>query len=357
MTAMLADTFTVLKPVLVFVKCFGLAPYSVSGKMGSRHLRTSLFDVIYSVIFIGVSSFLVLYRSFLWDIIDGLSICSVTERIISFSVIFQFVLSASVCLLKRHSVVDVANQLAGLNAALKISCGCVWRRICSILVSHLFISLFTVTICFVSDFFLSVQDPISVSFISYNILTFVSFLTEFQIVGFFMLLKQLISDLNTSIRGLGKINGTQNGVCFCSKKSRPNRITPIFVTSSNKKFQRSVAAIMDDDSPKTKVIFLRYVQDLLCGNAETLNSAFSFLLLYTTAKTFVCLTHTLYFILLFLSMSGSNNCGYGHRSPYWYYMWFVHYALKLIWLIFYSSSAIQQVRWLLTIAAFKTRRL
>jgi hypothetical protein len=28
-------------------------------------------------------------------------------------------------------------------------------------------------------------------------------------------------------------------------------------------------------------------------------------------------------------------------------MWFLHYAIKLVWLVFYSSSAIQQVSWLL----------
>jgi hypothetical protein len=26
-------------------------------------------------------------------------------------------------------------------------------------------------------------------------------------------------------------------------------------------------------------------------------------------------------------------------------MWFLHYTIKLVWLVFYSSSAIQQVSW------------
>ena len=97
----------------------------------------------------------------------------------------------------------------------------------------------------------------------------------------------------------------------------------------------------NNDSHSTKVIFLRDIQDSLCGTSETLNSAYSFLLLYTSAKTFICLTHSLYFILLRLFMSDSNTCGDG--SPYSYYMWFLHYAIKLVWLVFYSSSAIQQV--------------
>ena len=45
-------------------------------------------------------------------------------------------------------------------------------------------------------------------------------------------------------------------------------------------------------------------------------------------------------LLLRLFMSGSNTCGVG--SPYSYYM-FLHYSIKLVWMVFYSSPAIQQV--------------
>jgi hypothetical protein len=343
MTAVLADTFTVFKPIILFVRCFGLAPYSVSGELGSRHLKTSFFDVLYSVIFIAVSSFLVLYHSNFWYISDGLSICSVSERVIVFSTIIQFVLSASVCLQKRHRIVDIANQLAGLNAALKASCGCVWKRICLILMSHLFISLLSVASCFVSDMFSHIRGTSTVSFVTFNVLTFACFLIEFQIVGFLMLLKQLISDLNSSISGLGKIKGNKGDACSCFKKLPLNSTAPMFVTSSYQKLQYNAADSTANDSPNTKVIFLRDVQDSLCGTSEMLNSAYSFLLLYTSAKTFICLTHSLYFILLRLFMSGSSSCGHG-ASPYSYYMWFLHYAIKLVWLVFYSSSAIQQVR-------------
>jgi hypothetical protein len=160
-----------------------------------------------------------------------------------------------------------------------------------------------------------------------------------------MLLKQLISDLNSAIRGLGKIKGNKTDACSCSKKLPLNSTAPMFVISSYEKLQHNAADSTAIDSPNRKVIFLRDVQDSLCGTSDILNSAYSFLLLYTSAKTFICLTHSLYFILLSLFMSGSNTCGQG--SPYSYYMWFLHYAIKLIWLVFYSSSAIQQVRWAL----------
>jgi hypothetical protein len=117
-----------------------------------------------------------------------------------------------------------------------------------------------------------------------------------------------------------------------------NSTVPVFVTSAYEKLQQDTT---HHDSHSTKVIFLRDTQDSLCGTAEALNSAYSFLLLYTSAKTFICLTHSLYFILLRLFMSDSSTCGKG--SPYSYYMLFIHYAIKLVWLVFYSSSAIQQV--------------
>lgn len=339
MTAVVADTFTVLKPILLFIKCFGLAPYTVVGKMGSRHLKTSILDVLFSVILIGVSIFLVFYQTSLWRVIEGVSICSVTEKVIVFSTIIQFVLSAFVCLLKRHRIVEIANQLAGLNAVIKRSCGCVWRRMCVTLMTHLLISVLSVATCFVSDMFSRFHSAISVSLVTFNVLTFACFLTEFQIVGFFMLLKQLISDLNSSIRGIGEIKGNQDEECPCFKNLPLNRTAPIFVTSSYEKFRSKAAT---EDFPDKKVILLRDVQDSLCAASELLNSAYSFLLLYTSAKTFICLTHSLYFILLSVFMSDSSSCGKGW--PYSYYVWFIHYALKLVWLVFYSSSAIQQVR-------------
>jgi hypothetical protein len=117
-----------------------------------------------------------------------------------------------------------------------------------------------------------------------------------------------------------------------------NSTTPVFVSSAYEKLQQNTT---NSDSHRAKVIFLRDIQDSLCAASETLNSAYSFLLLYTSAKTFICLTHSLYFILLRLFMTGSNTCDVG--SPYSYYMWFLHYSIKLVWLVFYSSSAIQQV--------------
>ena len=333
-----ADTFTVFKPFLFFVKCFGLAPYSVTGEIGSRLLQTSVGDIVYSIMFIAVSTFLVMYFSNIWSFTNVVTICNVIEKVIVFSAIIQFVLSASVCVLKRHTIVNIANQLAGLDASLKRSCGCVWKKVCIILMSHLFISLLSVASCFVSDVFARIRGPNLVTFINFNVLTFACFLTEFQIVGFLMLLKQLISDLNNSIRDLGKIKGNKGNSCTCSQMVPLNSTAPVFVTSSFEKLQQNTT---NNDSQSAKVILLRDVQDSLCGTSESLNSAYSFLLLYTSAKTFICLTHSLYFILLRLFMSSSNTCGEG--SPYSYYMWFLHYSIKLVWLVFYSSSAIQQV--------------
>jgi hypothetical protein len=332
------DTFSAFKPIIFFVKCFGLAPYSVTGETGSRLLQTSVGDIVYSIFFIAFSTFLVIYYSDIWQFMNVVTICSVSEKVIACSVIIQFVLSAFVSLLKRHTIVNIANQLASLNASLKRSCGCVWKKIFIILLSHLFISLLSVASCFVSDMFARIRGPNSVMFITFNVLTFACFLTEFQIVGFLMLLKQLISDLNNSIRDLGKIKGNKGNTCSCSQILPLNSTAPVFVTSAYEKLQQTST---NNDSHSAKVILLRDIQDSLCGTSETLNSAYSFLLLYTSAKTFVCLTHNLYFILLRVFMSGPNTCGEG--SPYAYYMWFLHYSIKLVWLVFYSSSAIQQV--------------
>jgi hypothetical protein len=293
---------------------------------------------MYSIVFISVSTFIVMYYSSVWYFMNLDSICSVSEKVIVFSVIIQFVLSAFVCLLKRHTIVNIVNQMAGLNASLKRSCGCVWKKVRIILMSHLFISLLSVASCFVSDLLSRPQGPDSLTFMTYNFLTFVCFLTEFQIVSLLMLLKQLISDLNNSIRDLGRIKGNKGNSCSCSQTLPQNSMAPVFVTSAYDKLQQNTT---NNDSHRAKVILLRDIQDSLCGTSETLNSAYSFLLLYTSAKTFICLTHSLYFILLRLFMSASSTCRGG--SPYSYYMSFLHYSIKLVWLVFYSSSAIQQV--------------
>jgi hypothetical protein len=210
-------------------------------------------------------------------------------------------------------------------------------------VSHLFISLLSVTSCFVSDVFAHIHDELTISYVTFNVLNFACILIEFQVVGFFMILKQLISDLNNSVCELGRVKGNKDNACSCSRISPPNSTAPIFVTSAYAKLPNHAADASDSESPNSKVAFLRDIQDSLCATSEKLNSSYSFLLLYTSAKTFICLTHSLYFILLHLFTSGSNTCGLG--SPYSYYMWFLHYATKLVWLVFYSNSAIQQVSW------------
>jgi hypothetical protein len=218
---------------------------------------------------------------------------------------------------------------------------CVWKRICRILLFHLFISLLSITSCFVSDAFAPIRGSPSVSYITFSVLNFACFLVEFQIVGFFMFLKQLISDLNNSVRELGRVKGTKVVACSCSRISPLNSTPPIFVTSAYEKLRNNAADTSGSEFRNTKVVFLRDIQDSLCAISEKLNSAYSFLLLYTSAKTFICLTHNLYFIILHMFTGRSNTCGLG--SPYSYYMWFLHYAIKLVWLVFYSSSAIQQV--------------
>ncbi|XP_069698463.1 putative gustatory receptor 28a [Periplaneta americana] len=154
-----------------------------------------------------------------------------------------------------------------------------------------------------------------------------------------MLLRQLITDLNTSIRGLGKIKGNKGETCSCSSK-KVQGAAPVFITSAYDKLQQNAFG-GGMGTTRTKVVALRDIQDSLCATSEALNSAYSFLLLYTSAKTFICLTHSLYFILLSLFMNSTEgSCG--HVSHYAYYMWFLHYALKLVWLVYYSSSTIYQ---------------
>ena len=113
-----AVTVTVFKPIIHFGRCFRLAPYFVTGETGSRLLQSSFDAILYSIVFIAVSAFLVMYYSSIWNITNVVSVCSASEKLIALSVILQLVLSAFVCLLKRHTIMNIANQLAGLNASL-----------------------------------------------------------------------------------------------------------------------------------------------------------------------------------------------------------------------------------------------
>jgi hypothetical protein len=173
-----------------------------------------------------------------------------------------------------------------------------------------------------------------------NLLNFACFVVEFQLVSFFMILKQLISDLNESVSGLEKNKGIKDSACSCSKSSH-NSTAPLFVTSLNHGIHNN-AVRSEENSLKTRVILLRDVQDSLCGSAELLNSTYSFLLLYSAAKTLICLTHSLYNILrnVFLNRATYHDPVLLIHS---HYLWFVFYAAKLVWLLFYSSSTIQEV--------------
>ena len=138
--------------------------------------------------------------------------------------------------------------------------------------SHLFISLLSVASCFLSDLFSLMQGPNRVSFTTFNAMTFACFLTEFQIVDFLMLLKELISDLNNSIRDLGRIKGNKGNSCSCSQLLPLNSTAPVFVSSAYEKLQQNTT---NNDSHSAEVIFLRDIQDSLCAASETLNSAYS----------------------------------------------------------------------------------
>jgi len=110
-----------------------------------------------------------------------------------------------------------------------------------------------------------------------------------------MLLKQLISDLNNSIRGLGiiKEGSTIRTLSKTSFKASDFHCSFPPLTKSYKMVQLIL-----------KVPILRGIQDSLCGNSEVINSAYSFLFLCAVVITFICLTHSHYHILLYLFVKG-----------------------------------------------------
>jgi hypothetical protein len=336
---MAADAYTLCRTVLLLSRCLGLAPFSLAGNVGSRCLQTSVFGILYSITFPVVLLVLALCWSEIWHIKP--TMCDVSAGAIYFIIILHFMISFSLCLLKRQKIINIARQLSDVNASLKCTCECVWKRLSYILSSQVCITLVICLLSFIFEKFILQMDMPLIVIVANNLLNFSCFVVEFQLVSFFMLLKQLISDMNKSISGLYRTKDNRDSACSCSKSSHNNTV-PLFVTSFNHRIQNSVVR-SEENSLKTRVILLRDVQDSLCGSAELLNSTYSFLLLYTTAKTFICLTHSLYNILrnVFLNRAMSH---YPVLLVHSHYLWFVFYAGKLLWLLFYSSSTIQEVR-------------
>ncbi|KDR24352.1 hypothetical protein L798_04300, partial [Zootermopsis nevadensis] len=172
-------------------------------------------------------------------------------------------------------------------------------------------------------------------FMPYYIAEFVCIMSECQFAAVMIILKRIIQNWNVQIGAISEVDDVIN--LPNSLKQINKRASKTFTVSNNLK-------ISDRSNIQSNVMRFQYLRELHVSArevAESVNSAYSLLLLLSTAIMFLSLTHILYFIFMdFVVQKNSLLCNETPNISY--FIWLFYYVLRLIWLVYFPCFAAKE---------------
>lgn len=326
-----ADIYSVLKPIILVSKVIGLAPYSVIGDIGKRKVSVSTQDVVYSVgVFIIFTSIFGYCQHIIltsWD-----NICTSSANIQSLGTLFHLIIAYCTFLLNSKKI---ARQLSRLNDLIGDIYYSDWKKDIQTMLAMLILTVTMILISAVVEVMSYTSYDPSL-FMPYYIAEFVCIMSECQFAAVMIILKRIIQNWNVQIGAISEVDDVIN--LPNSLKQINKRASKTFTVSNNLK-------ISDRSNIQSNVMRFQYLRELHVSArevAESVNSAYSLLLLLSTAIMFLSLTHILYFIFMdFVVQKNSLLCNETPNISY--FIWLFYYVLRLIWLVYFPCFAAKEV--------------
>jgi hypothetical protein len=326
-----ADIYSVLKPITFASKVFGLAPYSVVGDTGRRKISVSAKAMLYSVgmfiIIAGALTYCQLKMEISWK-----NICVSSGNIQSLGTYFTLTIGYYTSLIKSKKI---ACQLHRLNDVIGKTYYSAWKKD---LRTILTVEMFAATMLVIAGIleFSKVNFYEAWVFVFGYIAEFACIMPEYQFIAITIVLKRLFQNWNNHIVAVGETDDINN---------LPNYPKLINRRASNILTIPNTSRISDSLNMQSKVTRFKYLRELnvsACEVAESVNSIFSLMLLTSIARMFISFIHILYYMLMnIIVQKTSFSCT--ELSNEAYLILLLYYAVRLIWLVYFPSSAAKEV--------------
>jgi hypothetical protein len=330
------DIYSIFKPVFFGSKVLGLSPYSAVGDIGNHNIIVTVAATVYRlgiiILIVGIFSYGVVTNITNWE-----NICILGEYIMYFGTLCQAVSAYSNWLLGCR---QTARQFERLNYLIRKTSYSVWRKDLQLLLAMQMLCV----IMIVTGAVLELTDALSqfydfgilLIYMFYYVSDLAGFMSEHQFVAFMHILKRTVQNWNNNIHDVTEndevINKPLNRWLMNGQKSVLFTVSKTSVNSNSEKMHLKVVHFQQ----------LRELHASACDIAESFNAIYSPTLLVSVARSFMLLTHILYYILIsFIVQKSSFFCQSQSTA---YFVWLIIYSLRLLWLVHSTASTAKEVR-------------
>jgi hypothetical protein len=170
----------------------------------------------------------------------------------------------------------------------------------------------------------------------YYVIELAGFMSEYQFVVFMHILKRTVHNWNSNIEAVSENDDVTNVPLYRNERNRQKsvlfRASNNSVTSKHEKIHSNLMHFKQ----------LRELHVSACDIAESVNAVYSPVLLLSVARSFISLTHILYYIVVsFIVQKSSFFCSFTANNSY--FLWLTLNSLRLIWLVYFSAFTAKEV--------------
>jgi hypothetical protein len=330
------DVYSIFKPVFFGSKVLGLWPFSAVGDIGNHNIFVNVSAIVYSlgmiILTVGFSSYDVVTAITNWE-----NICILGEYILYVGTICHAVSTYLTWLLGCRRT---ARQFQRLNDLIGKTYRSVWRKDLQLLLTLQMLCV----IMLVTGAVLETYDALDqfddlyvlLIYLFYYVSDLAGFMSEQQVVAFMHILKRTVQNWNSHIddftENVEAINKPLHRKLMNGQKSVLFTISKASVNSNSEKMHLKVVHLQQ----------LRELHASACDIAESVNAIYSPMLLVSVARSFIFLTHIIYYILVsFIVQKTSFFCESKKSTSY--FVWLIICSLRLLWLVHSTASTAKEV--------------
>jgi hypothetical protein len=330
------DVYSILKPAFFVSKVLGLSPYSAVGDIGNRKIIVTVSGILYSLGMVILTASQLPY-GVLAPLFTGDNICAYSE---SFIMLVTQCLAVFAYFTSLLGCRQTAKQFARLNDLIGRTYYCEWKIDLQLLViiQALFVIMsVTAGVLDISQIIRECYEFYTVLFVTlYYVSDLAGFMLEHQFVTFMQILKRTVQNWNKHIDAVCESDDIINSPLYTNLMNGQNSI---LFTVSNKSVTSKRVKI------HSKVVHFQKLRELhasACDIAESVNAIYSPMLLLSVARTFMSLTHILYYILMnFIVQKRSFDCKFSENPSY--FVWLIYGSARLIGLVYFTALTAKEV--------------
>jgi len=330
------DVYSILNPVFFVCKVFGLSPYNAVGDIGDRRINVTVSAVIYSI-----AMFILNIALFAFGLVPamftGETICSTTESFIFLQTMCLALTAYFTCLFGCRQTARLFEKLNDLNGKKYYSA---WRKDLRLLLSMQILCVIMIVCAGTLDISETMRQfndfHAALALLLYCVTEHAGFMSEHQFVAFMHVLKRTVQNWNNHIDAISKNNDVNNDPFY---RNEMNRRKSVLFTVSN------ISVTSKRENIHSKLMYFKQLRELhasACDIAESVNAVYSPMLLLSVSKSFISLTHTIYYIIVsFIVHDARLYCYNTGNSAY--FLWIIHDLVRLTWLLFFTALTAKEV--------------